>query len=281
MSKVFVSYRRDDSAAYAGRLYDRLSSRFGRGTIFMDIDHIEPGEDFVEVINAAIGASSVLIVLIGRQWASLMDHAGLRRLENPEDFVRLEVSAALEKGVRTIPVLVAGASMPPAQDLPQPLQPLARRHAVDLSDLRFHSDVDRLIDTIEKILASVAEDSETVDSKTEATPPASNIGKTRTGSQSSWPVKRWIGRALVLAVTGFIASLGMAWMRGTIHGMSYIDSAQFWEVDVWLLWFSFTIVFGVLFGAFRSLRDKIGKRFILRRLMSFRFRAKTAGDSRG
>jgi hypothetical protein len=106
MSKSFLSFRRDDSAAYAGRLCDRLAAHFGKEQIFMDIDRIEPGEDFVEVIKDSIGASSVLIVLIGRQWGSLVDATGARRLDNPEDFVRLEVGAALDKKIRVIPVLV-------------------------------------------------------------------------------------------------------------------------------------------------------------------------------
>ena len=281
MSKVFLSYRRDDSAAYAGRLYDRLASRFGSGEIFMDIDHIEPGEDFIEIIKGDIRASNVLIVLIGRQWASLVDRTGSRRLDNPEDFIRLEVRTALDQGVRIIPVLVGGASMPPAQDLPKPLQPLARRHAIELSDLRFHLDVDRLIETIEKILAPAAvqtektggvsavvvnavhsKDSETADSKTEGDRLASGIGNVRTGFLNKWPVKLWIGRFLILAATGFVTSLGVAWMQGAKedHGVRYpyITSPDFWEVDVWLLWPFLTICFGVLFAVFRRLRDKKG-----------------------
>jgi TIR domain/Sel1 repeat len=150
MAKVFLSYRRDDSAAYAGRLYDRLVAHFGAGQVFMDIDQIEPGEDFVEVINQKVSATRTVIVLIGRQWLSATDADGQRRLDDPEDFVRVEVSAALERRVKVIPVLVGGATMPKLQQLPEALASLSRRNAIEISDTRFHHDVDRLIEALEK-----------------------------------------------------------------------------------------------------------------------------------
>jgi formylglycine-generating enzyme required for sulfatase activity len=152
MSRIFISYRRDDSAGYAGRLYDRLSERFGQGQIFMDIDTIEPGLDFVEVIEKAVGSCDVLIALIGRQWLTITDATGRRRLDNPEDFVRLEIATALDRNIRVIPVLVRGATVPRSTDLPDALKKLARRNALEISDTRFHYDVDRLIETLEKVL---------------------------------------------------------------------------------------------------------------------------------
>jgi len=151
MSRIFISYRRDDSAGYAGRLYDRLSERFGQGQIFMDIT-IEPGLDFVEVIEKAVGSCDVLIALIGRQWLTVTDATGRRRLDKPEDFVRLEIATALDRNIRVIPVLVRGATVPPSTDLPNALKKLARRNALEISDTRFHHDVDRLIETLEKVL---------------------------------------------------------------------------------------------------------------------------------
>ena len=146
MSSIFISYRRDDSAPYAGRLYDRLSAHFGAaGEVFMDIDQIEPGEDFVEVIERKVGACETAVVLIGKGWLGAADARGARRLDDPADFVRLEVAAALQRGVRVVPVLVGGAAMPRATELPVPLAALSRRNAVELSDSRFHRDVDRLI----------------------------------------------------------------------------------------------------------------------------------------
>ncbi len=150
MSKLFLSYRRQDSAAYAGRLHDRLAAHFGSDQIFMDIDRIEPGEDFVEAIQASVGTAGVMLLLIGPQWTTLRDANGVRRLDDPDDFVRLEVAVALERKIRVIPVLVGGAVMPKAADLPEPLQALARRQASEISDTRFHKDVDRLIESIER-----------------------------------------------------------------------------------------------------------------------------------
>lgn len=154
VSIIFISYRRDDSAPYAGRLYDRLSARFGDASVFMDIDQIEPGEDFVEVIRRKVGACETAVVLIGKGWLAASDAQGRRRLDDPEDFVRLEVAAALQRGVRVVPVLVGGAAMPKADQLPEPLAPLARRNAVEISDSRFHRDVDRLIEALAKPAAA-------------------------------------------------------------------------------------------------------------------------------
>lgn len=153
MPGIFISYRRDDSAAYAGRLFDRLEKHFGREHIFMDINHIEPGEDFVEVIQKKLSAVDVAIVLIGKQWLDMTDSAGQRRLDDPDDFVRIEIIALLERKIRTIPVLVGDAVVPKSSQLPEPLLPLVRRNAFEISDSRFHSDVDKLIDALEKVLS--------------------------------------------------------------------------------------------------------------------------------
>ena len=100
MSKIFISYRREDSGGYAGRLYDRLSRHFGKDQVFMDIDHIEPGEDFVALIGQQVGTCKILIALIGRNWVNAADKAGARRLDDPEDFVRVEIASALASNVR-------------------------------------------------------------------------------------------------------------------------------------------------------------------------------------
>ncbi len=151
MSGIFISYRRDDSAAYAGRLYDRLANHFSRDRIFMDIDHIEPGEDFAEVIQKQLDSVNVAIIIIGKQWLDITDSAGQRRLDDPDDFVRLEIAAILERRIRAIPVLVGGAVIPKSSQLPNEIALLVRRNAFEISDTRFHSDVDRLIETLEKV----------------------------------------------------------------------------------------------------------------------------------
>jgi formylglycine-generating enzyme required for sulfatase activity len=151
MSRIFISYRREDSAGYAGWLYERLSERFGQGKIFMDIATIEFGLDFVEVIEKAVGSCDVLIALIGRQWLTVTDAAGHRRLDDPGDFVRLEIATALDRNIRVIPVLVQGATMPHSTDLPNALKKLSHRHALEISDTRFDYDVTRLIETLEMV----------------------------------------------------------------------------------------------------------------------------------
>src|SRR5215467_13810316 len=118
VARIFLSYRRDDSGGYTGRLYDRLSQHFGRDNLFMDVDTIALGLDFVEVIQDAVGVCDVLLAVIGRQWLTSADARGYRRLDNPEDFVRIEIMAALARNIRVIPVLVGGASMPRSTELP-------------------------------------------------------------------------------------------------------------------------------------------------------------------
>jgi Protein of unknown function (DUF1579)/TIR domain/PEGA domain len=148
--KLFINYRREDAAPYAGRLYDRLAAHYGEHQVFIDIDQVDPGEDFVEVINRKVASCEIAIVAIGPNWLGATDAAGKRRLDDSEDFVRMEIVAALERKIRVVPVLVGGARMPRKQDLPEALAPLSRRNAVELSETRFHSDVSRLIEAIEK-----------------------------------------------------------------------------------------------------------------------------------
>jgi len=158
--KLFINYRREDTAPYAGRLYDRLTAHFGEGQVFIDIDQIEPGEDFVEAISRKVGTCDVAIVAIGPSWLRATDASGKRRLDDEEDFVRMEIVAALQRKIRVIPVLVGGARMPGKHDLPEALAPLSRRNAIELSETRFHADVNRLIEAIEKALVVVEEKAE-------------------------------------------------------------------------------------------------------------------------
>ncbi len=151
MARIAISYRRIDSGGYAGRLYDSLSAHFSAHEIFMDISALEPGVDFVEAIERAVGSCDVLLALIGPQWATARDEQG-RRLDNPEDFVRLELATALKRGIRVIPVLIQGALMPHSDQLPPELRALTRRQACELSDARWRYDVGQLIATLERAL---------------------------------------------------------------------------------------------------------------------------------
>jgi len=159
-AKLFINYRREDTAPYAGRLYDRLTAHFGEDQVFIDIDQIEPGEDFIEAINRKVSTCDIAIVAIGPHWLGATDASGKRRLDDEEDFVRMEIVAALQRKIRVIPVLVGGAGMPRKQDLPEALAPLSRRNAIELSETRFHADVNRLIAAIEKSFAVAEKEAE-------------------------------------------------------------------------------------------------------------------------
>jgi TIR domain len=158
---VFLSYRREDAAPYARLLQHELRERFPDDQVFMDLDSIEPGQDFSEVIRQAVGSSAVLVALIGRRWATITDEEGQRRLDNPDDYVRFEVATALERGVRVIPVLVDGAKPLRQQQLPAELHKLARLNVLDLSMERYQYDADRLLALIRRTLADVIELEET------------------------------------------------------------------------------------------------------------------------
>ena len=147
---IFVSYRRDSYRHAAGRFHDKLALHFARDQIFMDVDAIEPGLDFVKVLHERVGTCDVLIAVISPAWLDARDEAGHRRLDDPDDFVRIEIEAALARDVRVVPVLVGGATVPRESDLPETLKPLARRHAVVLNHTTFGRDMDALIKVLEK-----------------------------------------------------------------------------------------------------------------------------------
>jgi hypothetical protein len=150
---IFISYRRQETAFPAGWLYDRLRDRFGPDQVFKDVDNIDPGDDFIDKITTAVGSCDVLLVLIGQEWLTITDDAGKRRLDDPEDFVRVEIKAALSRKVRVIPLLIDGAPMPRADQLPQSLARLVRRQAQELSPSRFDADANRLVGVLERTLA--------------------------------------------------------------------------------------------------------------------------------
>jgi TIR domain len=150
---VFVSYCRHESSHLAGRLADRLADWFGEGQVFIDVNTIEPRVDFAEEIFRAVAACQVLVAIIGPAWLTSADERGGRRLDDLDDIVRLEIEAALARGVRVIPILVEGAVMPRRQDLPESLADLARRQALRITHENFRSDAERLVTAIERILA--------------------------------------------------------------------------------------------------------------------------------
>lgn len=148
MTKIFISYRRDDSAGYTGRLYDHILQHFEESKVFRDVDTIKPGEDFVVAIEKVVGECDALIAVIGPKWLEVRDQNGNRRLNNLEDYVRLEIATALKRNIIVIPVLIERAGMPNKNDLPEDLSNLTRRNAIELSHDRFSYDVDRIIQAI-------------------------------------------------------------------------------------------------------------------------------------
>ena len=147
--KVFISYRREDSAGHTGRLYDSLRKHFGDDNVFLDVSGIDSGRKFADVIQGAIHSCDVLLAVIGPEWLTCVAN-GERRIDDPGDLVRTEILTALNGGIGVIPVLVGGASPPPAGSLPAALQPLAALDAHDMTDERWAYDADRLIRAMER-----------------------------------------------------------------------------------------------------------------------------------
>ena len=150
---IFISYRREDERNFAGRLYERLARHYDEHLIFMDVDSVELGLDFTEVIDHRLAQCSVVLVVIGNKWVNCTDSDGRLRLDNPDDFVRLEVESALaRRDVRVIPILVDGASVPKSIDLPESLRSLTRRNALNMSHESFGTDFGRLHRTLERTI---------------------------------------------------------------------------------------------------------------------------------
>ena len=150
MAGVFISYRRSDSDVAAGRLADDLSEIFGHDAVFRDVDTLEAGEDYTKALDHALDSCVALIAMIGPRWSSVTDEVGLRRLEDPRDWVRMEIRRTLDRGVRVIPVLVS-AAMPREMDVPADLQPLLQRHALELTDRHWRQDIALLAQALEKV----------------------------------------------------------------------------------------------------------------------------------
>jgi hypothetical protein len=149
--RVFISYRRDDASGHAGRLYDSLASPLGAENVFMDVDAIGLGSDFAEVIADAVKRCDVVVALIGRRWVSAAGPEGRRRLDDPDDFVRIELESALGNDIVVIPTAVQGAGFPVADELPPSLEPLSRRQGIELHDTSWHDDVRRLLRRLERL----------------------------------------------------------------------------------------------------------------------------------
>src|SRR5215469_907201 len=151
VGKIFINYRRGDDPGFTQALYQRLEDEFAAGNLFMDVEgHIKPGDDFVEVLNSQVAEADVVLTVIGPRWAELMT----ARARDPDDFVVIEIKAALDQGKRVVPVLVGGASIPRADTLPEPIRALVRRNALGLRPERFRADCQGLVAALKESLAA-------------------------------------------------------------------------------------------------------------------------------
>jgi hypothetical protein len=148
MGAIFISYRRDDAEGQAGRLFDALTEQFGGNAVFMDVAAIEPGRDFRRAIDDQVSSCGVMLAVIGRNWLTTRSESGSRRLDDPLDFVRLETASALKRDIPVVPVLVQGARMPRAEDLPEDLKALGFRNSVELTHARWDSDMQVLVKSL-------------------------------------------------------------------------------------------------------------------------------------
>ncbi len=213
MPGLFISYRRDDQAGFAGRLADALGTAFGADNVFRDIEDIRPGDDFVVTLKKQLHGVDVMLVMIGPAWLATSRN-GIRRLDDPGDFVRLEIQAGLESGKPVIPVLVGGALMPAEADLPPALAGLARRQAVVLSDAGWRGDVERLVTTLRDLLPG--------------------IGNRKSETRSGWLILAGVALLVLLAV--FAAEHFLAEKAAATRQQSALEIAGRWTARVKYAW---------------------------------------------
>lgn len=175
LGAIFISYRRNDSQGEAGRLFDDLVEHFGQDMVFMDVAGIEAGRDFRKAIDEKVAECGVLLVVIGPAWLTVQDEHEARRLDDPGDFVRIEVASALKRDIAVIPVLVHEAKMPRAAELPESLRELAYRNCIEVTHARWRSDVQLLIEALRRLLGSNGKVAAKMDLSPASSPPDSNI----------------------------------------------------------------------------------------------------------
>jgi eukaryotic-like serine/threonine-protein kinase len=207
LSGIFISYRRSDSPDATGRIYDRLVAEFGKAQVFKDVDSIPLGQDFRGHLNTIVSECGVMLAIIGPRWTDASSKAGQRRLEDPDDFVRIELEAALARDIPVVPVLVAHAPIPLASELPASLASMAFRQSIEVRpDPDFHNDATRLVTSLRGILdpttAAAEQPAATI------TPPAAATGiqRGRLG---------WIAFAAAVLVAAALAIPALKHLRET------------------------------------------------------------------
>lgn len=201
---IFISYRRSDEPGFAKALFNELESAFLPGHLFMDVDNIRPGEDFVKALSDYLQQCQVVLVVIGPQWLHITNRAGKRRLDDPLDFVRLEIETAIALGKTIIPVLANGASMPSADELPRKMARLSRFQAVRVDQERFGSDVEFLLQQLDVALNSAKIPVVAIQAKSERSAPANAPAEARSGSTPSLFSDRLSLGLLGLTVVAFL-----------------------------------------------------------------------------
>lgn len=200
---IFISYRRDDSEGEAGRLFDDLVRSFGEDSVFMDVAGINPGMDFRKAIDDNVAACGVLLAIVGPAWCFVKNSTGGRRLDDPNDFVRLEIAAALARKIAVIPVLVHEAKMPRPEDLPEDLKDFAYRNSVEITHTRWNSDVQLLTNALAAYVAPTAPaDTKPVHATVavQLPPPTAPADSGKSSRPSSVPLILGIVAAAVLAL---------------------------------------------------------------------------------
>jgi tetratricopeptide (TPR) repeat protein len=195
MAGIFISYRRDDSAASAGRLYDRLAHHFGKEQVFRDVDAIAPGAEFAKVIEERISQCNVSVAVIGKNWVSVKNVAGQYRFDDPKDALRAEIREALNQKKFVIPVLIEGVNVPSVEQLPKDIAALAGRKGIEISESRFDYDAGRVIEAIEKAGVSAKLTPETAPS----IPQGWRAGISNKTYQRTW---KFIGSGVVVLIGG-------------------------------------------------------------------------------
>ncbi len=206
--KIFISYRRRDDPGGAGRLFDALNEAFDPDRLFLDVDSIEPGQDFVEVIGDRVAKSAVLLAVIGQHWIDASDDRGNRRLDNAQDYVRIEIESALKQNTRVIPVLIGDAKMPAAEDLPESIRKLARHNAVFLRYERFHDDIANLVAALRRAMGDTP--APTPASQPQAPPVAVFAAASLPAEPSGAARDFFHGRAALLACAVAFIALALA-----------------------------------------------------------------------
>src|SRR5262249_41253819 len=207
VAKVFISYRRADSAGYAGRVMDRLDREFGRDLVFMDIDAIPLGTNFSKVMHEEVAKCGVLLAVIGPNWQDARDEHGNRRLDDPNDFVRIEIAAALQRSIPVIPLLLEGARIPKATELPEDLKELALRNGMEIRHASFQDDMNRLVRGLKEEGVYLTDgDTSEFSTKTHAAQSGTDGLWVFLRDKSNQQVLGWLGGGLIVVATGLWAA---------------------------------------------------------------------------